>query len=150
MALNQSRLRQPLPRVWKKFNSDTSSYGTLVTKRARVAVSSTSVHDPPNGLRSLIQEKGEELPFSFHTAEEKNPWVSFNYQAPIRLNAISIRNRTDLTERAAGLVLEGKLSTANEIVVVTNTMDTKLTEYAPRPTAARALHHDAVYGARDL
>ncbi len=114
----------------EKFNSDTSSYGTLVTKRARVAVSSTSVHDPPNGLRSLIQEKGEELPFSFHTAEEKNPWVSFNYQAPIRLNAISIRNRTDLTERAAGLVLEGKLSTANEIVVVTNTMDTKLTEYA--------------------
>lgn len=115
----------------ERFESDEKTYGTLVTQQARVTVSSTTSHDPPNGLRALVQgqEQDKDLAFAFHTAEELNPWVHFSYGVPIRLNAIHVQNRPDLQARSAGLVLEGYQGTADHVLSLTHTADETLTEY---------------------
>ena len=124
------KIIDPFERSVEIFNEDAKKYGDPLAAQATVTVSSSSQFDPPEGLKLLVQEQGNELPFSFHTQQEKQPWVRFSYDQQITLNAISIKNRRDIPERAAGLTLQSSnQDLADCSVHITNTDNTQLTEY---------------------
>ena len=124
------KIIDPFERSVEIFNEDAKKYGDPLAAQATVTVSSSSQFDPPEGLKLLVQEQGNELPFSFHTQQEKQPWVRFSYDQQITLNAISIKNRRDIPERAAGLTLQSSnQDPADCSVHITNTDNTQLTEY---------------------
>ncbi|MFZ9964703.1 MAG: hypothetical protein ACO3GO_05795, partial [Terrimicrobiaceae bacterium] len=54
----------------------------------------------------LLDPMISEIPFAFHTKDEKHPWVKVVFPSKVRLSAMSIVNRRELYERAAGLVLQ--------------------------------------------
>lgn len=114
----------------KAFEDNGEKYGQLITKLARVTVSSTSEYDPAGGLKALVEKDGEDLAFAFHTLEEKNPWVKFSYRHPVNLNAIRVMNRADLPERAEGLVLESSnKGSADAILGLVADTERKLIQY---------------------
>ena len=124
------KIIDPFERSVELFNEDAKKYGDPLAAQATVTVSSSSQFDPPEGLKLLVQEQGNELPFSFHTQQQKQPWVRFSYDQQITLNAISIKNRRDIPERAAGLTLQSSnQDLADCSVHITNTDNTQLTEY---------------------
>ena len=124
------KIIDPFERSVEIFNEDAKKYGDPLAAQATVTVSSSSQFDPPEGLKLLVQEQGNELPFSFHTQQQKQPWVRFSYDQQITLNAISIKNRRDIPERAAGLTLQSSnQDPADCSVHITNTDNTQLTEY---------------------
>ena len=124
------KIIDPFERSVEIFNEDAKKYGDPLAAQATVTVSSSSQFDPPEGLKLLVQEQGNELPFSFHTQQQKQPWVRFSYDQQITLNAISIKNRRDIPERAAGLTLQSSnQDLADCSVHITNTDNTQLTEY---------------------
>jgi|GEM_PF-45828 len=124
------KIIDPFERSVELFNEDAKKYGDPLAAQATVTVSSSSQFDPPEGLKLLVQEQGNELPLSFHTQQEKQPWVRFSYDQQITLNAISIKNRRDIPERAAGLTLQSSnQDPADCSVHITNTDNTQLTEY---------------------
>jgi uncharacterized membrane protein len=124
------KIIDPFERSVELFNEDAKKYGDPLAAQATVTVSSSSQFDPPEGLKLLVQEQGNELPFSFHTQQQKQPWVRFSYDQQITLNAISIKNRRDIPERAAGLTLQSSnQDLADCSVHITNSDNTQLTEY---------------------
>ncbi len=99
------------------FNANREKYGPLLTHEARITVSSTSEYDPPEGLKALVREPDEGLAFAFHTQAENKPWIKFSYPFPVNLNAIRVVNRSDLPQRAEGLVLESSNSGSADAVL---------------------------------
>ena len=124
------KIIDPFGRSVELFNKDAKKYGDPLAAQATVTVSSSTQFDPPEGLQLLVQEQGNDLPFSFHTQQEIQPWVRFSYDQQITLNAISIKNRRDIPERAAGLTLQSSnQDPADCSVNITNTDNSQLTEY---------------------
>jgi len=124
------KIIDPFERSVELFNEGAKKYGDQLAAQATVTVSSSSQFDPPEGLKLLVQEQDNELPFSFHTQQEKQPWVRFSYDQQVTLNAISIKNRRDIPEHAAGLTLQSSnQDPADCSVHITNTNNTQLTEY---------------------
>ncbi len=93
------------------FKSDTDKYGEIIkSERAKVSVSSTTVHSPKDGLNKFFGPTKDPLPFAFHTANEKNPWVQVNLKGTFTITGVQITNRTDggapIFKRAKGLELQ--------------------------------------------
>lgn len=86
--------------------ADPEKYGTLIGPKANASISSDTDYTPPDGLAKLLDPKISEIPFAFHTKEEKNPWVKVVFPSKVRLSAMSVVNRRELQERATGLVLQ--------------------------------------------
>lgn len=86
--------------------ADPDKYGTLIGPNAQASTSSDTDYTPEDGLVKLLDPMVSGIPFAFHTKEEKNPWVKVVFPSKVRLSAMSIANRRELHERAAGLVLQ--------------------------------------------
>ena len=90
----------------KAIADDPDKYGTLIGPKAKASISSDTDYTPADGLVKLLDPMISEIPFAFHTKDEKNPWVKVVFPSKVRLSAMSIVNRRELHERAAGLVLQ--------------------------------------------
>ncbi|MEN9469140.1 MAG: hypothetical protein RL630_873, partial [Verrucomicrobiota bacterium] len=88
-------------------------YGTLIGPKAKASISSDTDYTPADGLVKLLDPIINEIPFAFHTKDEKHPWVKVVFPSKVRLSAMSIVNRRELQERADGLVLQ-RLGQAGE------------------------------------
>ena len=93
--------------------ADPEKYGTLIGPKAKASTSSDTDYTPADGLVKLLDPMINEIPFAFHTKDEKHPWVKVVFPTKVRLSAMSIVNRRELQERAAGLVLQ-RLGQAGE------------------------------------
>ncbi|MGA0176782.1 MAG: c-type cytochrome domain-containing protein [Chthoniobacterales bacterium] len=93
--------------------ADPARYGTLIGPKAKATLSSDSDYTPPDGLVKFLDPAISEIPFAFHTDNEKHPWVKLTFPAKVRLSAMTIVNRRELFERAAGLELQ-RLTSSGE------------------------------------
>ncbi len=86
--------------------ADPAKYGALIGPKAKASISSDTDYTPEGGLVKLLDPMISEIPFAFHTQNEKNPWVKVSFPGKVTLSAMTIINRRELPERAAGLVLQ--------------------------------------------
>ena len=81
---------------------DSVTYGSLISEKAKLSVSSTSAADHPANYPQLFA--GERMDYVFHTANEKNPWIKIDLGDVKGVCGIRIENKTD-DRRSEGLVL---------------------------------------------
>ncbi len=62
------------------------------------------MHDFPEDHQSLLTGKRPERDYAFHTAAEKNPWVTVDLGSVKTVNAVVIENRPN-EHRAEGLIM---------------------------------------------
>ena len=74
------------------FN-DASTYGKIVSSKAKVKTSSTSPYDPPGAPQALVAEQPAD-DFAFHTSPEANPWVEIDLGREISVTGVRVLNRT--------------------------------------------------------
>ena len=94
-----------LPLLMSATPADLKSgkFGTIVSEKALVKVSSTCDFDTPENHLNLV--RGEQVPCAFHTNKEKEPWVILKLSRPVEVKALEIVNRQDGSEfREANLV----------------------------------------------
>jgi hypothetical protein len=68
-------------------------FGTVLSVKAVVQVSSTCSYDTPETHLNLV--RGERVPCAFHTGKEQQPWVILKLERPATIKAIEIINRQD-------------------------------------------------------
>lgn len=81
---------------------DAATYGTLVSEKATLRTSTTCSWDHPADHARLFA--GEKADYAFHTANEKNPWVTIDLGAVRSVCGVSIDNRNG-DRRSAGLIV---------------------------------------------
>lgn len=88
----------------RKEAIDLSQFGPVINEGATVKVSSTCVHDFPEDHQSLLTGELSARDYAFHTAAEKNPWVTVDLGSVKDVQAVVIENRPN-EQRADGLIL---------------------------------------------
>ena len=73
------------------FATDPSTYGTVVSRGAKVKASSTSQWMPADGGATLVAEK-QPNSFAFHTADEAAPFVEIDLGKEVKVTGLFIRN----------------------------------------------------------
>ncbi|MCX6926023.1 MAG: alpha-L-fucosidase, partial [Verrucomicrobia bacterium] len=81
---------------------DTVTYGSPITEKAALTVSSTSQWDHPADHPKLFS--GERVDYAFHTADEKNPWIKIDLGEVRTVCGVRIENKTG-DRRSSGLIL---------------------------------------------
>jgi len=83
---------------------DLSQFGPVISLDATVKTSSTCVHDFTKDHQSLLTGERPERDYAFHTAAEKNPWVTVDLGSVKDVQAVVIKNRPN-EQRSDGLIL---------------------------------------------
>jgi len=81
---------------------DAVTYGSLISDKATLTVSSTSPSDHPAEHAKLFT--GDRMDYVFHTANEKNPWIKIDLGSAKSICGVRIENKSD-DRRSSGLVL---------------------------------------------
>lgn len=91
-----------------KFSADPDTYGEWISRDAAVTLSSTSEWDTPGQRDQLVQANRPEFApaYAFHTGEAAHPWVQIDLGAVRDVKAVSIWNRAEVGDRAAGLTVQ--------------------------------------------
>ena len=93
------------------FAADPSTYGTVVSRNAKVFASSTSPWMPADGGASLVAEKPTNA-FAIHTGQEAAPFVEIDLGKPVKVTGLFIRNADSAPPRMAtmraGVSLDGQ------------------------------------------
>lgn len=93
------------------FAADAATYGTIISRDATVAASSTSQWMPADGGAALVAEN-QQKPFAFHTGEEAAPFVAIDLGKPAKVTGLFIRNAESTPQRmatlSASVSLDGK------------------------------------------
>jgi len=83
---------------------DASTYGTLISEKATLTLSKTSVHDHPADYPKLFAGEKAACGYAVHTADEENPWIRIDLGAVKTICGISIENRPG-DHRSDGLIV---------------------------------------------
>jgi alpha-L-fucosidase len=90
---------------------DAGTYGQIVSRQAKVTISSRHKGDPGNP--GLLVAETPPADFAFHTAAELNPWVEIDLGKEVSVTGVHVLNRIDAAQagqdRAATLRLSVSL-----------------------------------------
>jgi alpha-L-fucosidase len=84
------------------FASDSATYGTVISRQAKVSVSSTSQWMPADGGAALVAET-QPASFAFHSAAEAAPYLDIDLGKTANVTGVLIRNTDNHPERMATL-----------------------------------------------
>ena len=73
------------------FAVDSATYGSVVSRQAKVKASSTSQWMPADGGASLVAER-QPASFAFHTDNEAAPFVDIDLGGAVKVTGVCIRN----------------------------------------------------------
>jgi len=82
------------------FAADPSTYGSVVSRHAKIKASSTSQWMAEDGGATLVAES-QPQPFAFHTGEEVAPFVEIDLGREMKVTGLYIRNAESTPERMA-------------------------------------------------
>lgn len=106
-SLPNLELLTPEGMLLHRVKGNPDVYGSSIESAASVSFSSVDARYHPSGGDNLFTDPaGGEMDFTFHTRNETRPWVQLQFDAPHRISAFLLANRTSLPQRAEGLELE--------------------------------------------
>lgn len=85
-----------------KFTTDPTTYGSVVSRHAKIRTSSTSEWMPADGGAALVA-KDQPAAFAFHTGAEPAPFVDIDLGKTVKVTGLVITNSTSTPERMATL-----------------------------------------------